>query len=354
MLDLVDSVNFQSSAELFELGAVYENLLKSMGSDGGNSGEFYTPRAVIKAIVEAVDPKVGQRVYDGAVGSAGFLIQAFEHMKAQPDMSTSQLQFLLRDTFGNEKTPLAYVMGVMNMILHGIESPNIYKQNTLTQNIRDIQEADRYDVILANPPFGGKEKEQVQQNFPVQSSATELLFLQLFMKSLKARGQAAVVFPEGILFQTGAAFAQVKRALLEDFNVHTIVSLPAGVFLPYSGVKTNIVFFSRTGGTQQVWYYELQPPYKLTKNKPIQYEHFAEFLDLYKHPEKRGQGANDWTVPASKLREDYDISAKNPNTVTDEAHLPPLEILQHIRSAHAWIGVLMDEVEAILKAPAIA
>ncbi len=349
VLDLVDAVNFQSSEELFELSAVYEGLLKGMGSDGGNSGEFYTPRAVIKAIVAAVDPQVGQRVYDGAVGSAGFLIEAFEHMRAQPHMSTSQLQFLQRDTFfGNEKTPLAYVMGVMNMILHGIESPNLYKQNTLTQNIRDIQEGDRYEVILANPPFGGKEKEQVQQNFPVQSSATELLFLQLFMKSLKRGGTAAVVFPEGILFQTGAAFAQVKAALLDDFNVHTILSLPAGVFLPYSGVKTNIVFFSRTGGTAETWYYELIPPYKLTKNKPIQLSHFDEFLDLYKHPGKRGQGPHDWTVPAGKLREDYDLSARNPNAAAGEAHLPPLEILAHIRSADARIGELLDEVEGIL------
>jgi len=190
VLDIIDTLNFQNSNELFELSMVYEHLLKGMGSDGGNSGEFYTPRAVIKTIVKAVDPKVGKTVFDGAVGSAGFLIEAYEHMKQQPNLSTSQWKKLHNDTFfGNEKTPLAYVMGVMNMILHGIESPNIYKQNSLTQNIHDIQERDRYDIILANPPFGGKEKAQVQQNYPVQSNATELLFLQLFMKSLKLQGQ---------------------------------------------------------------------------------------------------------------------------------------------------------------------
>lgn len=363
VLDIVDSVNFQSNEDLFELGVVYENLLKGMGSDGGNSGEFYTPRPVIEAIVKAVDPKAGQTIYDPAVGSAGFLIAAYNHMtrpEVRKKLSTAQLKKIQQDSFfGNEKTPLAYVMGVMNMILHGIESPNIYKQNSLTQNIRDIQEKDRYDIILANPPFGGKEKEQIQQNFPVQSNATELLFLQLFMKSLAKEGTAAVVFPEGILFQTNNAFTQVKQELLQNFTVHTIVSLPAGVFLPYSGVKTNIVFFSRKGRTQNIWYYEVNPPYKLTKNKPIATEHFAEFLNLYHHPEKRNvtlslskgdvKGANDWTVNVADLK-DYDLSAKNPHKVVDEDHLPPMELLGLLRSNEKQVNSLMDEIEALLSA----
>lgn len=351
VLDIVDSLNFQSSEDLFELGVVYENLLKGMGSDGGNSGEFYTPRPVIEAIVKAVDPQPGQTVYDGAVGSAGFLIAAYNHMtrpEVRKKLSTRDLKKIQQDTFfGNEKTPLAYVMGVMNMILHGIESPNIYKQNSLTQNIRDIQEKDRYNIILANPPFGGKEKEQVQQNYPVQSNATELLFLQLFMKSLAKQGTAAIIFPEGILFQTGSAFAQVKQDLLENFNVHTIVSLPAGVFLPYSGVKTNIVFFSRAGRTQNIWYYEINPPYKLTKNKPIANEHFSEFLELYHNPKKRGKDSgNEWTVPVTELK-DYDLSAKNPHKVTDEDHLPPIELLNIIRSNEKQVNGLMNEIEQL-------
>ena len=352
VLDIVDSLNFQSSEDLYELGVVYENLLKGMGSDGGNSGEFYTPRPVIEAIVKALDPKAGQTIYDGAVGSAGFLIAAYTHMTREAvrkKLSTKDLKKIQQDTFfGNEKTPLAYVMGVMNMILHGIESPNIYKQNSLTQNIRDIQEKDRYDIILANPPFGGKEKEQVQQNFPIKATATELLFLQLFMKSLKLQGEAGIIFPEGILFQTGAAFSQVKQDLLENFNVHTIVSLPAVVFLPYSGVKTNIVFFSRNGRTQNIWYYEVNPPYKLTKNKPIATEHFAEFIDLYQHPEKRNKsGVNDWTVKANAIK-DYDLSAKNPHKVADEDHLPPMELLNIIRGNEKEVNGLMNEIEKIL------
>jgi len=354
VLDIVDTLNFQSSTDLFELSVVYENLLKGMGSDGGNSGEFYTPRAVIEAIVKAIDPKAGQTVYDGAVGSAGFLIAAYDHItrpEVRNNLSVELYRKVQQDTFfGNEKTPLAYVMGVMNMILHGIESPNIYKQNSLTQNIRDIQEKDRYDVILANPPFGGKEKEQIQQNFPIQSNATELLFLQLFMKSLKQQGQAGIVFPEGVLFQTNNAFTQVKQDLLENFNVHTIVSLPAGVFLPYSGVKTNIVFFSRNGSTQKIWYYEVNPPYKLTKNKPIAAEHFSEFLELYHNPALRNKtGVNDWTVDIATIKaSNYDLSAKNPHTITDVDHLPPKELLGILRSNELQVTALMDEIEGLL------
>lgn len=352
VLDIVDTLNFQSSEDLFELGAVYENLLKGMGSDGGNSGEFYTPRPVIEAMVKAVNPRAGQTVYDGAVGSAGFLIAAYNHMvrpEVRSQLSTAQLKKIQQDSFfGNEKTPLAYVMGVMNMILHGIESPNIYKQNSLTQNIRDIQEKDRYNIILANPPFGGKEKEQVQQNFPVPSSATELLFLQLFMKSLAKEGTAAIIFPEGILFQTNNAFAQVKQQLLENFNLHTIVSLPAGVFLPYSGVKTNIVFFSRTGRTQQIWYYEVNPPAKLTKNRPVTAADFEEFLTLYHNPKKRNKGsANEWTVSVTSL-EGYDLSAKNPHKLADEDHLPPQELLRLIRSNETETAQLLKQIDKLL------
>jgi len=195
---------------------------------------------------------------------------------------------------------------MMNMILYGIEKPNIAKQNTLTTYIRGIEEKNRYDIILANPPFGGKEKSQIQQNFPIKANATELLFLQHFMKMMKVNGKAAIVAPEGFLFQTNKAFQAVKKELLENFNLHTIVSLPAGVFLPYSGVKTNIIFFERKGGTSEIWYYEVNPPYKLTKNKPIDFEHLEEFVKLYR---KRSKSDNSWKVKMKDIV-DYDLSAK--------------------------------------------
>ena len=347
VLDIVDTLNFQSESDLFELSLIYEGLLQNMGDAGGYAGEFYTPRPVVRAMIKAIDPQAGQTIYDAAAGSCGFLVEAFEHLKAKKsELSTEQWGFIQRETFfGFEKTSLAYVMGMMNMILHGIESPNLFRGNTLTQNIRDIQEKDRYDIILANPPFGGKEKSQIQQNFPIQSNATELLFLQHFMKTLKSGGKAAIVVPEGVLFQTNSAFKQVKQELLENFNLHTILSLPAGVFLPYSGVKTNVLFFERSGGTSDVWYYECEPDQKLTKNKPITDEHLKEFVELYN---SRKTTDRSWVVSASKLAEDYDLSAKNPAKQKDAEHLAPSDILKQIRSKEKLVSGLLDEIEELL------
>ncbi|RXG21114.1 class I SAM-dependent DNA methyltransferase [Leeuwenhoekiella aequorea] len=358
VLDIIDKLDFQSSDELFELSQVYENLLKSMGSDGGNSGEFYTPRAIIKAMVETTDIKVGDTIYDGAIGSGGFLVEAFEFLTAngkKERLSAKEWEKLQNDTFyGQEKTSLGYVMGMMNMILHGIESPNVFRGNTLTQNIRDIQEKDRHNVILANPPFGGKEKKQIQQNFPVESNATEILFMQHFIKMLKLKGRAAIVVPEGVLFQTNNAFTKVKQNLLENFNVHTIVSLPSGVFLPYSGVKTNILYFDRKGATKDIWYYEVNPPYKLTKNKPIQYEHLAEFVELFHNPQKRWKNYTkaketryDWTIPITEIK-DYDLSAKNPHTIEVVEHKSPKELLASIKENDAEVNSLLNQIEILI------
>ncbi len=347
VLDIIDTLNFQSESDLFELSLVYEGLLQNMGDAGGYSGEFYTPRPVVQAIVDVMNPKAGQTIYDAAAGSCGFLVEAFEHLKKQKSqLSTEQWEFVQKNTFfGYEKTSLAYVMGMMNMILHGVESPNLYRGNTLTRNIRDIQEKDRYDIILANPPFGGKEKTQIQQNFPIQSNATELLFLQHFMKSLRSGGKAAIVIPEGVLFQTNSAFKQVKQELLENFNLHTILSLPSGVFLPYSAVKTNVLFFERSGGTSEVWFYEYEPEQKLTKNKPITDEHLKEFVELF---ESRKTTNRSWTVSVNKLTEDYDLSAKNPSKQKEAEHLSPSDILKTIRTNEKLVFSLLDEIEDLL------
>ncbi len=349
VIENIADLSFQSQEDLFELSIIYENLLKGMGSDGGNSGEFYTPRPVIKAMIDVLEPNVNDTIYDGAVGSAGFLIQAFDYvMQKKNEYSTTQLKHIKEGMFfGNEKTPLAYVMGVMNMILHGIESPNIYKQNTLTQNIRDFQEKDRYSVILANPPFGGKEKKEVQNNFPIESTATELLFLQHFMKKMALNGRAGIVIPEGVLFQTNNAFTAIKKDLLDNFNLHTILSLPAGVFLPYSDVKTSVIFFERKGGTQDIWYYEISLEKKLTKNKPIQYENIAEFVELYN---KRITTENSWLVPANEIRErNYDLSAKNPAKQKEIIHQSPKEILTEIQCNDKNINLLLTEIENLIQ-----
>lgn len=352
ILDIIDEMDFHNQSDLFQLSIIYEKLLKDMGSDGGNSGEFYTPRPLIKVMTDVVNPQIGKTIYDPAVGSCGFLIEAYNHIRyidakenKQRELSTEQLKFLSEDTFfGNEKTPLSYVMGVMNMILHGVESPNISKTNTLTKDIRGLEEKDRFDIILANPPFGGKEKEQIQQNFPIKSNATELLFLQHMMNSLKVNGRCGVVIPEGVLFQTNNAFQSVKKELLERFNVHTILSLPSGVFLPYSGVKTNVIFFDRNGSTSDIFYYEVNPPNKLTKNRPITFDHFSEFLSVW---EDRKLTDNSWIVNIKDIK-DFDISAKNPNRNDAIEHKSPIELVENIKLNNEEITDLMNEIEAIL------
>ncbi|WP_395043647.1 N-6 DNA methylase [Flavobacterium sp.] len=349
VIENIADLNFQSQEDLFELSVIYENLLKGMGSDGGNSGEFYTPRPVIKAMVEVLEPTVKDTIYDGAVGSSGFLIQAYDYvMLKKNEYSTTQLKHIKEDMFfGNEKTPLAYVMGVMNMILHGIESPNIYKQNTLTQNIRDFQEKDRHSIILANPPFGGKEKSAIQQNFLVESTATELLFMQHFMKKLAKGGTAGIIIPEGVLFQNNNAFTAVKQDLLQNFNLHTILSLPAGVFLPYSAVKTDVVFFERKGGTQDIWYYEINLDKKLTKKSPIQYEQLEEFVNLYK---KRTTTPNSWTVSIDEIKKNnYNISAKNPAKQFEVLHQAPSEIIADIQTNDKSINKLLTSINQLIE-----
>lgn len=264
----------------------------------------------------------------------------------QQEKSTKDLRFLHHETFfANEKTPLAYVMWVMNMILHGIENPNISKQNTLTEDIRKFEEKDRHDVILANPPFGGKEKDQIQANFPIKTNSTEMLFLQHFMKKLKIGGKAAIIVPEGVLFNTWNAFQEIKKIMLDEFNLHTIVSLPAGVFLPYAGVKTNIIFFDKVGQTKDIWYYEVNLERKLTKNKPIIYEDMGDFLTCF--PTKKIT-ENSWIVNVNDIK-DYDISAKNPNKIKEQIHRDPVIILEDIENNNKKIEWLIGKVKKLIK-----
>lgn len=343
VIDIIDAMNFQSQSDLFELSKIYEDLLQGMGNDGGNSGEFYTPRPVIKAMVECLAPKIGETIYDGATGSCGFLIEAYQYLRPQAK-TTEELAWLNHDAlWGNEKTPIAYIMGVMNMILHGIKNPNINKKNTLVDNIRDFEEKDGYHLILANPPFGWKEKEAIQANFPIKTNATEMLFLQHFMKKMKVWARAAIIVPEGVLFNTSNAFQEVKKQLLADFDLHTIVSLPAGIFLPYSGVKTNILFFDKTRATQEIWYYEVDPGRKLTKNKPITFEDLAEMIKLFKSKEVWPQSRK---ISVVDLK-DYDLSAKNPAKNQSIIHRAPAEIMKDLESNEVSIQAGLEDLKKL-------
>ena len=345
IVDIIDELNFQKQEDLFELSHIYEDLLQGMWNDWGNSGEFYTPRSIIKIMVDSIDPKIWQTVYDPATWSCGFLIEAFNHMNAQ-EKNDAQLEFLNKNTFfWNEKTWLAYTMWVMNLILHWISNPNISKKNTLTSDIRQIQEKDRFDIILANPPFGWKEKDLIQQNFPIKTNATEMLFLQHIMKNLKLWGKSAIIIPEWVLFNTWNAFQDIKKLMLEDFNIHSIISLPAWVFLPYSWVKTNIIFFDRTWSTKDIWFYEINLDKKLTKNKPITYEEIKHIPEML---QKRELWDNSWIVKAEDIK-DYDLSAKNPNKAKEEEIRTPNQIFDEMKENDEIINNLLWELKEILK-----
>ncbi|MEQ1836573.1 MAG: N-6 DNA methylase, partial [Candidatus Nitrotoga sp.] len=312
IIDYIDELRFRSQTEKHELSHLYEAKIKNMGNAGRNGGEYYTPRPLIRAMVQVVRPKIGERIYDGACGSAGFLCEAFDYLKAKPGLTTSNIKTLQERTFyGKEKKSLAYVIAIMNMILHGIEAPNIAHTNTLAENLADIQDKDRMDVILANPPFGGKERKEVQQNFPIRTGETAFLFLQHFIKMLKAGGRAGVVIKNTFLSNTDNASVSLRKLLLESCNLHTILDCPGGTFQG-AGVKTVVLFFEKGAPTRKVWYYQLDPGRNMGKTNPLNDADLAEFIELQK---TFADSPKSWSVNTHALSaaEGYDLSVKNPN-----------------------------------------
>ena len=308
-LELVDSLRFRSQQEKHELSHLYEAKIKNMGNAGRNGGEYYTPRPLIRAMIEVVKPKIGERIYDGACGSAGFLCEAHDYLRRQ-DLTTSQLETLQTKTFyGKEKKSLAYVIAIMNLILHGIDAPNIIHTNTLAENISDIQQKDRFDVILANPPFGGKERKEVQQNFPIKTGETAFLFLQHFIKSLKAGGRAAVVIKNTFLSNADNASRALRQELLESCNLHTILDCPGGTFLG-AGVKTVVLFFEKGAPTRSIWYYQLKPGRSLGKTNALNDADLKEFIELQANFAESDQS---WSINVEDIdTNSYDLSVKNP------------------------------------------
>ncbi|PKN62523.1 MAG: DNA methyltransferase [Deltaproteobacteria bacterium HGW-Deltaproteobacteria-15] len=349
----VDKLHFSEDTDVHVLSEIYEDLLKRVAADSaGYAGEFYTQRHIIRAMVDVVRPKPGERVYDPCFGTAGFLGEAADFMRNHGSLSGTQLDKLQKHTFyGMEIKPLTYLLGTMNMILHGIEGANLELTNTLEVHSQNVGEKARYNVILSNPPYGGKMDHTMQTNFRVHSSATECLFVQHIMANLAKGGRAGVVIPEGVLFR-GGPDQKVRKELLEQFNVHTILSLPAGCFLPYTGVKTNVIFFDRPkdgSGTRSVWFYEMtNDGFELKQTrKPIDGNQLPEFLAKWK---KRAVGDNSWTLPVEEIIErGYDLSAKNPNRKDDYEHRPALELVQSIKAKEERIMDLLVELEAILE-----
>jgi len=303
-------------------------------------------------MVEVVQPKAGESVYDPCFGTAGFLGEVADFIRRHGNLSGRQLEDLQHKTFfGLELKPLTYLLGSMNMILHGIEGANLELSNTLEVHSQNIAEKDKRKVILANPPYGGKMAQEMQTNFRVRSGATECLFLQHIMANLAKGGRAGVVVPEGVLFR-GGADQKVRKELLEQFDVHTILSLPAGCFLPYTGVKTNVIFFDKREdgrGTESVWFYDLtNDGFELKQTrKPIAGDQLPDFLSQW---QQRGEGENFWAVPlADIVAKGYDLSAKNPNKVDDYEHRPALELIQSIRAKEDRITELLGELEILLE-----
>ncbi len=346
IIDHIDELRFRSQTEKHELSHLYEAKIKNMGNAGRNGGEYYTPRPLIRAIVQVVQPKVGERIYDGACGSAGFLCESFDYMKAAKQLTTKEVKILEDRTFyGKEKKSLAYVIAIMNMILHGIEAPNIIHTNTLTENLADIQEKDRFDIILANPPFGGKERKEVQQNFPIRTGETAFLFLQHFIKMLKAGGRAGVVIKNTFLSNTDNASVSLRKMLLESSNLHTVLDCPGGTFQG-AGVKTVVLFIEKGAPTRKTWYYQLDPGRNLGKTNPLNDEDLAEFVKLQK---TKTDSPKSWSVDAKGIDQTtYDLSVKNPNGGEEVKHRSPQEILDEIAALDAESAEVLQTIRGLL------
>ncbi|XHX75738.1 MAG: N-6 DNA methylase (plasmid) [Stenomitos frigidus ULC029] len=367
-LEYIDELRFRSQQEKHELSHLYEAKIRNMGNAGRNGGEYYTPRPLIRAMVQVVKPKIGDRIYDGACGSAGFLCESYDYLR-QGKLTTKELETLQTNTFtGKEKKSLAYVIAIMNMILHGIDAPNIIHTNTLTENLSDIQDKNRFDVILANPPFGGKERKEIQQNFPIKTGETAFLFLQHFIKILKVGGRAGVVIKNTFLSNSDNASRALRQELLSSCNLHTILDCPGGTFIG-AGVKTVVLFFEKLpyslregsandspstssgqgdqdAGTQKIWYYQLAPGRNMGKTNALNDEdlqHFVELQATFAESEKS------WLVDIANVdRETFDLSVRNPNKADEALLREPLEIMAEIAALDEESAEILAGIGGIL------
>jgi type I restriction enzyme M protein len=353
VVNKVNGIHFTSSDEIHTLGHLYESMLREMRDTAGDSGEFYTPRPVVRFMVEAVNPRLGEVVLDPACGTGGFLVESFSHLEKQCKTVEDRKTLQERSILASEAKTLPYLLSQMNLLLHGLEYPRITYGNSLAKPLNEIGDKDRVDIILTNPPFGGEEERGILGNFPSdkQTAETALLFLQLIMRKLRRipkPGRAAVVVPNGTLFGDGVC-ARIKEELLKGFNLHTIVRLPNGVFSPYTSIPTNLLFFDRSGPTKEVWYYEHPLPEgrkNYTKTQPLQFEEFKTCLEWWK---KRKGNDQAWKVPATELMaSNCNLDRKNPHAKEDIAHLPPEQIVESILAKERRIVEIMGEIKTLL------
>ena len=359
VVNKVADIHFSSSDELHTLGALYESMLREMRDAAGDSGEFYTPRPVVRFMVAVTDPRLGETVLDPASGTGGFLVEAFNHLSTQVKTVADRRMLQERSLIGCEPKSLPYLLCQMNLLLHGLDSPQIDPGNSLRFKLTELGEKDRVDVILTNPPFGGEEEKGIQGNFPEdrQTAETALLFLQLIMRKLRKLpksgfppARAAVVVPNGTLFGDGVC-ARIKEELLKEFKLHTIVRLPEGVFAPYTGIETNLLFFDRTGPTKEIWYYEHWLPVgrkNYSKTQPLRFEEFWECIEWWSN---RKENNHAWRVSAQQVIEiGFDLDIKNPRGKDRLAHLSPQKLVNSILTKERRIVELMEEIEGFFGA----
>ena len=359
VINLIDAIHFDSSEEIHTLGRLYETLLREMRDAAGDSGEFYTPRAVVRFMVERIDPRIGETVLDPACGTGGFLTESYAHMARQADTVEAREQLQFGALKGGEAKSLPFLLSQMNLLLHGLEAPDIDPGNALRHRLSDIGERERVEVILTNPPFGGEEEAGILTNFPGdrRTNETALLFLQLIMRKLRrgGRGRAAVVVPHGVLFGDGVA-ARIKADLLERFNLHTVVRLPEGVFAPYTDIATNLIFFDSSGPTKDIAFWEQPAPKgrrKYSKTAPLQSEDLADLAAWW---DNRENDARAWTVNGPGLIERdeagqvraVNLDIKNPNAKAAQDHRSPFEIVESVIAKEQEVLVILDELRALV------
>lgn len=345
IIDAIDALRFRSQKEKHELSQLYEEKVKRMGNAGRNGGEYYTPRPLIRAMIQVLRPKIGETIYDGACGSAGFLCEAFDYLLRLRKSTRDEEILQTRTFYGKEKKSLAYVIAIMNLILHGLEAPNIVHTNTLTENLDDIQDRHRYDIVLANPPFGGKERPEVQQNFPIRTGETAFLFLQHFIKILKAGGRGGIVIKDTFLSNADSASVRLRKHLLESCNLHTVLDCPRGTFQG-ADVKTVVLFFTKGAKTREVWFYQLDPGRSLGKTNPLNDADLADFVKLQKtRPESR----QSWSIDSKDIDPDtYDLSVKSPNRIETTRPRSPQVIVADIAKLDEESAKIIMKIKALL------
>lgn len=348
VVNKVNEIDLSSSADIHTMAHLYESMLREMRDAAGDSGEFYTPRPLIRFMVQQVEPKLGETVLDPACGTGGFLVEVLEHMKPAV-MTGQQLRRLHENLRGVEKKPLPYLLGMMNLVLHGVGQPNITRTNALARSITEIRRSERVDVILTNPPFGGEEEKSIQAGFPEQTGETAWLFMQLVIRQLKDGGRCAIIVPNGVLFAEGVG-ARIKRELLTECDLHTVVRLPDGVFAPYTSIPANLLFFDKTGRTRATWFYQIPPPEgrkNYSKTRPMRFEEFADCQAWWSD---RQENERAWRVPFADLEASgFNLDLRNPNRLDDLTHRPPSELVVELMRAEGRIIELLEKLHPELE-----